>query len=298
MGPAGGVDVLVFALLPAMLWGVSPILTKRGMDNGGSSLRAAVVVVSVGTATYWLTLLAVSNPLARIGALSTSTVLVFLLSGLFGAVVWFAYNVGVDRVGASVSSAGFNTHPLFATVLALVWLDEALGVLTALGILVLIAGLILIGLSEGGDITGWRAWELVFPLAAGGAYAVSNVVRRFGLTTTPVTTHEAITINSTTTLLVLVAYLLSDGRESVRAPSRSVDAYFAASGLLSAAALFFLFEAFDRGSVAVVSAVSGTSPMFAVAFTYVFLSDIEAVTGRIVAGALLVVLGAVLITLV
>lgn len=298
MGAALSVDVYVFALLPAILWGVSPILSKRGMELGGTSLRASVVVVAVGTTTYWLVVSATSSPLAVFASLPPSTVGVFLVSGGVGAIVWFASYVAIDRVGASVSSAGFNTHPLFATVLALVWLDEALGPLTIAGIVVLIAGLVLIGLSEGGDVTGWRVWELVFPLSAAAAYAVSNVVRRYGLTRTSATTLEAITINSTATLVVLLAYLLYDGTESVRPPSRLVDVYFAGSGLLSAGALFFLFEAFDRGSVAVVSAVSGTSPIFAVLFTYALLSDIEAVTARIVAGAVLVVVGAVLITVV
>lgn len=296
MEAATSLDVYLLAILPAILWGISPILSKRGMDLGGTSLRAAVVVVAVGTVLYWLVLFAVSNPLARLPTLALPTVVIFLLSGVFGAAVWFASYTGVERVGASVNSAGFNTHPLFATVLALVWLREALTVQTLAGIGVLIAGLVLIGLSNGGDVTGWSLRDLAFPLAAASAYAVSNVIRRYGLTTTSATTLEAITINTTATLVALVVYLLYDGRGSLNAPSKLVDAYFVASGILSAGALFFLFEAFDRGSVAVVSALSGTSPIFAVAFTYVLISDLERVTRRVTVGASLIVAGAVLIT--
>ena len=38
--------VYALALVPAVLWGFSPILSKRGMAGGGSSLQASLVVVA------------------------------------------------------------------------------------------------------------------------------------------------------------------------------------------------------------------------------------------------------------
>jgi len=57
-----------------------------------------------------------------------------------------------------------------------------------------------------------------------------------------------------------------------------------------------LFEAFYRGTVSVVAPIVATESLFGVVFSAWFLGRSEEVTRRVVAGALLVVAGAMLIT--
>jgi len=287
-------SVYVLSLAAALLWGVSPTFTKRGIVSGGTSLQGSLVVVGVGVVCY-LGATVATDGLAGLVRLSPTTYAVFLASGALGSFAWLAYLTGVDRVGASVSEAGFNVHPLVATVVAFVVLGERLSSLTALGIVVIAAGLGVVATSNGGDRGGWRPYELVFPLSAAGAYAVSNVVRRFGLTRTPVTTLEAITINVVATFVALLVYAVLT-RERDLAPSAEPFRNFAASGLVSAVAFLLLFEAFARGSVAVVSAIAGLSPVFATVVAALFLADVERVTRGVVAGVVLVFAGVVLIT--
>ncbi|MFP8956531.1 hypothetical protein ACLI4Y_07370 [Natrialbaceae archaeon A-CW3] len=47
-------EVLTFALLPALLWGLAPIFDKRGMAAGGDAVQASIVVVIVELICYWL----------------------------------------------------------------------------------------------------------------------------------------------------------------------------------------------------------------------------------------------------
>lgn len=288
-------ELYLFALLAALFWGISPALTKSGLVRGGTSLQGSIVVILVGMLCY-LTGLAVFGNLDGLRSISPVAMLAFTVSGGVGAVAWVAYFVGVDRIGASVNSAGFNTHPLFATIVAFLLLGEALSLQTVVGIIVIVVGLTVIALSKGGDRTGWSVVDLAFPIAASAAYAASNVVRRYGLTETSVTTLEAVTVNSIATLVALFVYAAMSGTRELLPPKKAVGP-FVWSGLLSAFALFFLFEAFDRGSVAVVSALSGLSPVFATVIIAVFMADIERVTFRIVAGVLTVVGGTTLITL-
>lgn len=288
-------ELYLFALLAALFWGVSPVLTKSGLVRGGTSLQGSIVVVVVGIVCY-LAGLAVFGDFEGLRSISPIAVLAFTVSGVVGAVAWMASFVGVDRVGASINSAGFNTHPLFATVVAFLFLGEALSLQTTLGIVIIVVGLTVIALSKGGDRTGWSVTDLAFPIAASAAYAASNVVRRYGLTETSVTTLEAITVNSIATLIALFVYAAATGSKELLPPKEAAGP-FVWSGLLSAFALFFLFEAFDRGSVAVVSALSGLSPVFATVMIAVFMADIERVTLKVVLGVLAVVGGTTLITL-
>ncbi|MFO7926006.1 MAG: EamA family transporter [Halobacteriota archaeon] len=288
-------EVYLFALFAALLWGISPVFTKSGLVRGGTSLQGSLVVVFVGTLCY-VAALAIVGGLSNLPSISPIALLVFASSGVAGALSWMSYFVGVDRVGASINTAGFNTHPLFATVVAFLILGETLSVQTALGILTIVVGLTVIATSKGGDRAGWSVADLTFPLLSSGAYAVSNVVRRFGLTRTDVTTLEAVTVNSIATLAALFVYAAVT-RDTRLVPPKETVRPFVLSGLLSALAFFFLFEAFDRGSVAVVSALSGLSPVFATVIVAVFLADVERVTRGIVTGVVLVVGGATLITL-
>lgn len=287
-------SVYVLSLVAALLWGVGPSLTKRGIVNGGTSLQGSLVVVGVGLVCY-LAVTAVTGGLAGLSRLSPTTYAVFLTSGALGAFSWLVYFAAVDRLGASVGEAGFTTHPLFATVVAFVVLGEALSPLTALGVTVVVAGLVVVAASDGGDREGWRLYELGFPLSAAAAHAVSNVVRRFGLTRTPVTTLEAITVNVVATFLVLLLYAAATRQRALR-PSPGSFRYFLGSGLVSAVAFLLLFEAFARGSVAVVSAIAGLAPVFATVVAAVFLADVERVTRGVLAGVTLVFAGVVLIT--
>ncbi|WP_227352626.1 DMT family transporter [Haladaptatus salinisoli] len=292
------VEVYLLSLVPAVLWGFEPVVSKRGMAAGGGSLQASLIVVVVDSTLFWVALVALegTNPLAD---LSRATVGVFLFAGFVGTAVGrLAAFGGVRRVGASVNSAGISTRPLFATVLAVAALDEPVSLATAVGIVVLVAGLAVLALAKGGDLGGWEPRDLSFPLAAAGAFAVGNVVRRFGLETTRATPLEAVALNETAALVALLGYAVARNRRDVLAAPRETYGLFAASGVLTAVALLSLFAALSLpdGRVAIVDPLTGTAPLFTTVFAYFLLRDVERVTRGIVAGATLVVVGAGIIT--
>lgn len=291
-------DVYAFALLPAVIWGFSPVLEKRGMAAGGSALQAALVVVVVDAIVYWAALLATGIG-APFGGIDAWAVGVFLVGGLVGTALGrLGVFAGVHRVGASVNSAAISVRPLFATAIAFVWLGETVGPMTGLGVVVLVGGLVVLTASRGGDLAGWTARDLLVPLGAALAFAMGNVIRRYGLTTTDVSVLQAVTLNETAALVALVAFALASGRgEEVLSAPLATYRYFVGAGLLTAVALLALFEAFDRGPVAIVDSLAGTAPLFTAVFAAVLLGDLERVTKGVVLGASLIVVGAALITL-
>jgi len=290
--------VYALALVPAVLWGFGPILDRRGMDAGGNSLQAALVVVTVDSGLYWVALAARSwpNPLQGV---TPRLVLLFTVAGLFGTALGriFVF-AGVERVGASINSAGISTRPLFATLLALGFLGEPLGPLTGVGVAVLVVGLVVLTYSKGGDVSGWETRDLLFPVGAAAVFAAGNVLRRFGFTDTGATPLQAVAVNETAALVALLAYAVTRDRTAVFAVPRASYRYFSASGVLTAVALLAFFTAFslEAGRVAVVDSLAATAPLFTAIFSAVLLRDVERVTRGVVVGAVLVVLGAVLIT--
>ncbi|MGM0397505.1 MAG: EamA family transporter [Halobacteriota archaeon] len=289
--------VYALALLPAVIWGFTPILSKRGMAGGGSSLQASLVVVAVDTTLYVLVLLATRGTEIFVD-LPFEAIALFVLAGVVGTALGrLAIFTGVDRVGAAINTAAVSIRPLFATVLAFLLLGESVGLHTAIGILVVVTGLITLTLSKGGDVTGWARADLRYPLLAALFFATGNVARRYGLVTFPdVSLLEAVIMNEFGGMVALGTFALVAGRRDVLHAPRKTYAYFAGSGTLTAVALLSLFAALQAAQVAIVDPLSATAPLFTTVFAAVLLRDLEQVTRQVVAGAVLIVLGVVVIT--
>lgn len=292
-----GLSVVLLALLTAAGWGVSDPLSKAGMERGGTPFQASVTVVTVSVVGYWAALLVRGIDLFGLPAW---VVLAFVLIGLAATALARLLNyVGVQRAGASVNTATVNTRPLWATLLAVVFLGEAVTAQGVIGIGCVVGGVMAVAFSGGGDVSGWSRRDLLFPLAAAVTFAFGNVARRFLFTHTLVTPLEAVAINELAGLIGLMAFVAyrygSDLGSFFQAP-REAYTYFVGCGICSAMALFTLFAALERGRVVVVDPLSNPTSLFAILVTAVFFGQTESITRQLVFGAVLVVIGVTLIT--
>ncbi|MFC7098204.1 EamA family transporter [Halobaculum marinum] len=291
--------VYLLALVPAVIWGLTPVLDKRGMALDGTALQASLVVVVVDLTIFLVALLA-SRGADAFAEIDPAVAGLFLFAGATGTAVGrLAIFVGVDRVGASVNSAVVSARPLFATAFGFGLLAEPVSATTGAGVVVLVTGLVVLSLSKGGDVSGWTTRDLIYPLASGALFAFGNVLRRFGLGTGGADVLQAVALNEAGALAVFLGYAAVRGSAGFRSAERRSYGYFAVSGGLTALALIALFSALSMpaGRVAIVESLASTAPLFTTVFVYVFLRDIERVTRGIVAGAVLVVLGTALVTL-
>jgi uncharacterized membrane protein len=290
--------VYLLAISPAVFWGISSVLSKRGLANGGETHQATLVVIGVDALIYWLILVARQGVNAFSG-LTPVAVGIFLAAGAFGTAMGrlFVF-AGIERVGASVNSAVISTRPLFAALLAAGFLSEQITPSIAIGIVILVIGLSVLALGRGGDVNGWDAYEMLFPLAAAGCFAVGNVLRRFGLQSSSMTVFEALTANASAAVIVLALYTTATGSWDTLRSSRESYRYFGASAVLTALSVLALFTALSlpNGRVAIVDSLAATSPLFTVMFSLVFLRDLEQVTRGVIIGAGIVVARVTFIT--
>lgn len=286
---------LAAALLSALFFGMEGIVGKRGIEAGGNAMLTALMVALISMLVFGGIAFAntgaatlASRSGLGIGAFFFSGV---LASGLGVLATW----QGVDRIGASVNTAIVNSRPLFAAFLGYLFLSESLELTTVGGIMVLVIGLVLIGLSKGGDIRGWELKALIFPLSAAVVFALGNVLRRYALSQTDIPLFEGIAINAFGGLTVLAGYaVLTDQKKVVIAPRRAYG-WFLLTGLSTATALLALFFALEREQVAIIDAIVATAPFFTLLLTWLFLGNLERITLRLLIGAFLVVLGAIFI---
>jgi drug/metabolite transporter (DMT)-like permease len=131
-----------------------------------------------------------------------------------------------------------------------------------------------------------RARGLAFALVASILFAIrDNIVRGFHAHATP----ETIAVAS------MLAGLLVALAATRSVPTRREIRALAPAGVLFAFSYIFLFEAFARGRVSVVSPLVATESLWGVALAAAVFTHSEQVGRRVVLGAVAIVAGGILI---
>jgi drug/metabolite transporter (DMT)-like permease len=210
----------------------------------------------------------------------------FLLAGLLapgGSQLFFTF--AVREIGASRTSVAVGAAPLVAVAIALVFLDEPLRVPLIGGALAVVAGGVLLAAER--DRPGHlRARGLLLAAGAATLFATrDNLVRALHAQASPESAAAATLVAGT---LVALAW-------TRRAPSRVELKRLAPAGVMFGLSYVFLFEAYWRGRVSVVSPLVATESLWGVALSALLIRHTEGVGRRLAVGAVLVVAGSALI---
>jgi drug/metabolite transporter (DMT)-like permease len=271
------VTVVFLALASAALFGGMTVALRLGLrgvpDAGGAALATilpALLVALVATAFRH----------------DYHHLWPFFLTGLLapgGSQTLFT--LAVREIGASRTSVAAGAAPLVAVAIALVFLDEPLRVPLIVGALAVVAGGVLLAAER--DRPGHlRARGLLFAAAAATLFATrDNVVRALHAEASPETAAAA-----TLAAGALVAFAWTRRR-----PSRVELKRLAPAGVMFGLSYVFLFEAYWRGRVSVVSPLVATESLWGVALAALLIRHTEGVGRRLAVGALLVVAGGALI---
>ena len=243
----------------------------------------------MGTVGIWLSVLL----LAPTERADLHGFLYFALAGIVGTTGGRLFRfMSIERVGASVSSALINLYPFVAAGLAILLLGEAVTASILTGTAVIVAGTIL--LSASGSILGFRTSQLIFPFLSAACFGAVAILRKLGLGGAGPLLGFA--INVTTALIAFTAFLGASGQLRRVRWSRGSLRYLLAAGVFENAGVLCTVLALRAGSVSVVAPLAGTTPLFVLALSRIFLRDLEPLSFRLVAGTLMIVLGVYLIT--
>lgn len=280
----------LWAIVSAAAWAADSILVRKGTAFSNPS-TAALISFSVNAAVL-IPYIIYQYPAEKI---FQSANLFFVLSGIIQpAIVRVMFYVGIVRLGVSRAGPIRGTSPFFSVAIAFFVFRERPELIVYFGGLLTIAGTWLVSYKRAGEAK-WRAIDLLFPLGAAMLASVSQNIRKAGLNSTnePVI---ASTITTATSLVCLLGSLLFSGkRQSIKIDRQSLPFY-------SGAAVFALigqlctFIALNSGQISVVAPLINTTPLFAIAFTALFLRGEEKITPMVLIGVVLLVAGIGFIT--
>jgi drug/metabolite transporter (DMT)-like permease len=269
----------------AFLFGAMTVLVRIALRTGvAPEVGSLFTILPAAAVTLGVTL--------ALGDWNIASAWPFVLAGLLApGIAQILFTFGVRDAGASRTSVTVGTAPLFAVATALVFLDEPLVAGLLVGAALIVTGGILLA-SDRARPEHFKRIGLVYALIGTMAFATRDTLVRWLVTdATDVPPVLAASLAMLTGAVVALAFVLWRRAPITRSAARS----FVPAGLCYGLSYVCLFEAFARGRVSVVSPIVATESLWGVTLSWLVLRQSEHVGRRLVAGAVLVVSGGVLI---
>ncbi len=207
----------------------------------------------------------------------------------------FAYT-GVQKIGASRSSALQSTSPLISSGIAIAFLGERASLGVLLGTVLVVCGIVLLSWRPGEVIPSYRWWHMLLPLGAAFLTGVNHPIRRYALTISVEPLLFSAIMGSSSLGFFLIYRKLVSSKERLVWDRRALFP-FAITGLCETLSILFIITALSLGPVVIVAPLAATYPMWALLGTIIFLRDVERINLRTMAGILSVVTGTISINL-
>jgi drug/metabolite transporter (DMT)-like permease len=282
-----------FALASAFLFGAMTVALRFALARTADAELGALVTTATA---FGVALLALPFGSGPEGGGGFSSLGFFALAGLLapgGSQVLFTR--AVRDAGPSRTSVVVGSAPLFAAAIAVVFLGEPLRVPLAVGaVLIVVAGIFLAGERRRPEHV--KLVGILIALAATLLFSTRDNLVRWYAADAGVGSIAAAAAALGAAALGMLAYALATRRRQLGVAVRGFPAArFALAGILFGLSYVFLFEAYYRGRVTVVSPLVATESLWGVVLTAMLLRRTEAVGPRIALGACFVAAGGILI---
>jgi drug/metabolite transporter (DMT)-like permease len=254
---------IILALGSAFCFGVALLLTQFGL-RGLSPLSGAAISIPVSTL-----LLICAAPVALAdGHVSWAAVPIFAAVGLvFPGVVTLLTFEANRLLGPVITGTLGNLTPLFAVALAVIMLGEPLGLAALSGLLVIVAGIVIMNSSGHAETARWRSWYLLLPLIGAAIRGFVQPAVKLGLEIWPNPVGAALTGYVISSVIVIAATRWRSGSFAASAPTSS-RLWFAGVGLCNGLAVLLMYAALANGPVTLVSPLVAIYPLMTVAGSF------------------------------
>ncbi len=282
----------LIALAAALSYAISGISAKRGLRY---STPATVTLVSLLIHAFGLwTLLLLTR---GVPSVPPWALFLFFITGTLQPVIRLFTYAAIHHMGASRGTTVRGSHPLFSVSIAILFLGESANLWILLGTVMIVSGVTSISWQSAPPGGTYRWWHIGFPLGAALLAGISHPIRRHALSLAKEPLYFAATVGLVS-LVWMGGYMLSPLCSERPIWHRQAIGPFVLAGVFETLGILLVIVALSVGQVVVVSPIVATSPLWILLGTWLFLQGIERLTVRTVVGAIAVVSGTVMISLV
>jgi DME family drug/metabolite transporter len=281
---------ILLGLFGSFWFAVSMVLINRGVLSV-DYFRGLLTNLGVNALFLWFYVLIFTDKID----LWEPANLLFVMIGFFvpGVARYFIFK-GMERLGASISSCLTNSTPLFATLIAVLFLHERPSVTNLLGTFTIVSGII--SLSWRGTAKTWHTRDLLFPLAAAFLFAARDNLVRIGVVHIYAPILGASIAATTSFVTMTFMYWAFEEKKPLAESAPCGFKFFAAAGFMNFLSYAFAYTALSMERVSIISPLINGSSLFVLPLSALFLKDVEQLTPRKIGAVLLVILGVFLIS--
>lgn len=291
---------VLLAVLASVGFAGQFLCIRLGTDTGNVS--DAVLVVLLSNVVLIVPAIFVFHAPPYSDLVTPRSVASFAAAGIAGMVVARVLMfTSIKRLGANITSPVIASNALFATVFAVVFLGERPTIGQYLGIVLIVVGIAVVSW-ETAAVTRTEqsirqtGASLLLPIGAAVSIGIEPIFVSTGLAEgTPVLPGLFVMAGSAT--ICYVGYLVWTGSLAPIPIHSSTTGWYVAAGVSTTIGFAAYFAALEIGSVAVVMPLLQLTPLIVVGVSALFLPQrLERVTWRVVASAIVVVIGATIVS--
>lgn len=289
----------VFALVTSIAFAFDFYFVRKGLMGTPYPLISAFLTLTINF-SFFIVLSLIFKP---ISLSQLNLIYFYIIAGILApGVARFLSHKGLETLGMSISVPIINAEPIFAALMALIFLAEPIDFLIGTGIFCAITGLVLLSYESGQGkrinvSRKFRYRYLFYPITASIFYGVSIFFRKKGLNMlgSPIT---GATITTGTSWCILLIILVANGTlKKLSAVKKQSIPYFIMAGGASSIGWISLFYALHIGKVVIVSPLANLSTLITLILGFTLLRDTEQITFKVVIAGILVVGGVILLSL-
>ena len=279
-----------FALGAALSFTCADFFARKGLQYANHFVGATITLVGELVLLFPLIFL-LDSPFPGLGA----HYLWVMLGGLCNPGFFLIFFlIGIHRIGVSRAAPIKGMSPIFAALLALIFLGEDPAWYHLMGVLFVVGGIVL--LVSGKTQGRWSRWDARWPVFAAMISGFGAMSWKKGLAAFP-SALAASLIGAAAALFVVGAYTFYTLREEDAGDVKQAFWPYLLGGIAAGMGIFLFMSALQESQVFRVVPMVQTSPLFTVLFSVIFLRQVEFITWREPAGAALTVSGVILVVL-
>jgi uncharacterized membrane protein len=280
---------ILFAFASALFLGLGVVTTQFGLRDVEPLAGASISVPS-----FTLLFLGLSPLILRGEPVVPSGLPMFAGIGLvFPALLTLLTFASNRALGPVITSTLGNLAPLFSVTLALVLLHEPPQPLHLIGLVVAVAGAVIVSLTRSSGLGPWRNFALLLPLGAALVRGVVPPIVKLGFQVWPSPLWACLIGYVSSSVVLLIVQRVRKGSFIADAPWRG-RLWFSITGICNGLSVLSLFAAVRYGPITLVAPLAAIYPLVTVVLTAMMLRHVR-IAAHIVIGTLLTVAGVALV---
>jgi DME family drug/metabolite transporter len=291
----------VLAILAALFYAIHHVILRRVVMKLTNATLGIYISVPLSIPLYLLIMLTMGQ-VGTITSFGWQNYLWLSANGILSYIIGRGlFYFGVQRVGANITSALTRIAPVIVLILGVTILNELLSLRLVAGVLLVVFGVIIIGLHPDiyrGNIklaSGISVKGILFGLCTGISWGIGAIFIKLGLEGSNYPIVGAFISFSAATIGLSISLFRSELRNALFNMGAKTALLFCLPSLFLCGSNLLRFIALSMSPASVVIPLISTLPVMTIVLSFIVNRKLDVFNVNIILGAILVVVGSILI---